>query len=82
MRFAQLKLTFHSFSCAQDLRRMNSLCKRHVPREKTMQDKYSTYDIDSPFTLGELALSLGYALAAVGAVALIVNLWLLPVKMI
>ncbi|MDT7513850.1 hypothetical protein [Rhodoferax mekongensis] len=47
-----------------------------------MQDKYSTYDIDSPFTLRELALSLGYALAAVGAVALIVNLWLLPVKMI
>ncbi len=47
-----------------------------------MQDKHSPIEFDSPFTLRELALSLGYAVAGVSAVALIVNLWLLPVKMI
>ncbi len=47
-----------------------------------MQDNHSIYEADSPFTLSELALSLGYAVAGVTAVALIVNLWLLPVKMI
>ncbi len=47
-----------------------------------MQDKPSTFESDSPFTLSELALSLCYAVAAVGAITLIVNLWLLPVKLV
>jgi hypothetical protein len=48
-----------------------------------MQDpQVPSYELDNPFTLRELVLSLGYAVLGVSAVALIVNLWLLPVKMI
>ena len=47
-----------------------------------MQEEPSTFETDSAFTLSELALSLCYAVAAVGVLTLIVNLWLLPVKLV
>lgn len=47
-----------------------------------MQEEPSTFETDSALTLRQLALSLCYAVAAVGAITLIVNLWLLPVKLV
>lgn len=79
MQFAQLLTLFHSFSSWHCPCRMTFT----VPfRRDTMPNNPIHHELDSPFTWRELGVSLGCALVGVTAIALLVNLWLLPVQML